>query len=59
VFASSLCGALTLEKTLYESLKIAVDYTVESINATIDNPNHNWYGVDFERAIPKLINMVK
>ena len=59
VFASSLCGALTLDKTLDESLKIAVDYTVESIKTTIQNPNHNWYGVDFERAIPQLINMIK
>lgn len=55
VFASSLCGALTINKSLDEALKIAVDFTVESISKTIENKNHNWYGVDFESALPNLI----
>ncbi len=59
VFASSLCGALTLGKSTYEALKIAVDYTVESIRLTMNNPDHNWYGVEFERALPYLINRIK
>jgi len=59
VFASSLCGALTKGFSTYDSLKIAVDYTVESIRKTIDNPSHNWYGVDFESAFPYLIDRIK
>lgn len=55
VFASTLCGALSAEKDFNESLKIAVDFTVESINETLKNPNHQWYGVDFESALPSLI----
>ena len=55
VFASALCGALTIGKTLEESLKIAVDFTVDSISKTIDNPDRNWYGVEFEKALPNLI----
>ena len=59
VFASTLCGALSLDKSLNDALKIAVDYTVECIKKTIENKNHNWYGVDFESAIPYLINRIK
>lgn len=59
VFASSLCGALSIGKELKEAIKIAVDYTVESIKATVKNTDHNWYGVDFETAIPYLINRIK
>ncbi len=55
VFASTLCGAMTKGNSLYESLKIAVDFTVECINETLKNSNHNWYGVDFESAIPFLV----
>lgn len=59
VFASSLCGALSIEKSFEESLKIAVDFTIESIAQTLNNPNHNWYGVEFEKALPYLIEKIK
>ncbi len=59
VFASALCGALTKGKDIEESLQIAVDYTVESISETVKNKDHNWYGVDFETALPYLINKIK
>lgn len=55
VFASTLSGALCNNKDIKSALKIAVDFTVESIKQTINNPNSNWYGVDFETAIPYLI----
>ena len=58
VFASTLCGALAIGKSFFDSLKIAVDYTVECINATMRNPSHNWYGVDFETAFPYLIKRI-
>lgn len=59
VFASALLGGLTIGKNLQNALEIAVDFTVESIAATIKNTNHNWYGVDFESAFPYLINRIK
>ncbi len=59
VFASTVCGALAKGKTLDIALKIAVDYTVECIEKSLQNPSHNWYGVDFETAIPKLVELIK
>ena len=58
VFASALCGALTVNKSLEKALKIAVDFTVESINKTIDSTYKNCYGVEFERALPNLIKSI-
>ena len=54
VYASAFVGAIMNGKSLFESAKIAADYTVECINVTKDDPNH-WYGVKFELVIPKLI----
>lgn len=59
VFASTLCGAMTIGMNIKDALKVAVDFTVESINNTVKNPNHNWYGVEFESAFPYLINRIK
>ena len=59
VFASTLCGALSSGKTFDESIKIAVDFTVQTIIETAKDPNHNWYGVDFEKAFPYLIERIK
>ena len=42
--------------SLEASLKTAVNYTVESIKATIKEENPNWYGVNFEEAIPFLLD---
>ena len=58
VFASALCGALAVGKSFSDSLKIAVDYTVECIKATVDNPDHHWYGVDFESVFPYLLKRI-
>ncbi len=55
IFASAMTGALMNQCTLQQALKIAVDYTVESIRKTMDDPKHHWYGVNFERAIPMLV----
>lgn len=59
VFASSLTGALSLGKDVQSALEIAVDFTWESIDLTLKNPNHNWYGVDFENAFPSLIKRLE
>lgn len=56
VFASALCGAMTKGKPLSEAIKVAVDFTVESIKHTINSPEHNWYGVEFEKALPLLVD---
>ena len=57
VFSSTMFGALMLGKTLYESMKIAVENTVNCIRHTMDDKDH-WYGVKFEECIPDLIKML-
>lgn len=58
IYASAFTGALMQGKSVYDSAKIAADYTVECILATQDDPDH-WYGVKFEAVIDKLIAMLK
>lgn len=59
IFSSTCVGALMRDFSLPEALKIAVDFTVESINLTVNDKNPNWYGVNFEQAIPYLIESLK
>ena len=55
VFSSTTVGALMNGRNLKDSLAIAADYTVQSILKTVENEEHNWYGVDFETEIPYLL----
>jgi len=55
IFASVMLGGLERGLCLGDSLETAVDFCVESIKKTMENPNHNWYGVDFESVIPLLL----
>lgn len=59
VFASTMCGALALGKSAEESSAIAVDYTVQSMLETLKEENHNTYGVNFEQALPYLVERIK
>lgn len=59
VYASSFFGALIKGFNLQESMKIAVDFTVDSILETVDDREEHWYGVHFEAALPKLITSLK
>ena len=59
VFASTCVGALMRGKTLEQALMLAADYTCESIRLTEAEPGHNWYGVNFEQAVPMLIEKLK
>lgn len=57
VFSSVFFGSLLREKSLYDSMKIAVDNTVGCIRHTMGDDNH-WYGVKFEECIPDLVKML-
>ena len=59
VFASACFAAMMRGQSLLQSLTTAVEFTVESIRQTTAYENHNWYGVDFESAIPKLLELLK
>lgn len=56
VFSSACVGALTRGKSLMEAIKIASDFTFESIRLTVADPDARLYGVNFEEALPSLIN---
>lgn len=60
IFASAFTGAL-MQRGINkeEALKIAVDFTVDCIKATLENKDYHWYGVDFETAMPKLIDRLR
>lgn len=56
IFASACVGALMNDKDLAGALKVAVDYTLECIRETQNDPDARWYGVNFESAIPMLVH---
>lgn len=54
VYASAFCGAVTQGKSIYDSAKLAADFTVDSVKKTIGDDTH-WYGVKFEKSLPMLV----
>ncbi len=58
VFSSALVGGLMQGFGLYAALDIAVDYTLDAIRVTMDDPDHRWYGVNFEAATPTLLSLL-
>ena len=59
VFASAVVGANMRGKSIEESLKIAVDFTLEAMRKTMADPNSRFYGVNFEEALPYYIELLK
>lgn len=58
VFASTFTGALVRGFTVSEAVEIAVDYTTETLHATLADNAHSWYGVNFETTIPYLLRRI-
>lgn len=56
IWASTFCGAMMNDLGFEESIRIACDYVCECIRVTLAEKNYNTYGVNFEQAIPYLIN---
>ncbi len=59
IFSSALTGALMRDYPVEEAIRIAADYTLETIRATMQSPKSRWYGVDFERTLPLLIHRLE
>lgn len=59
VFASAVVGANMRGKSIEESLKIAVDFTLEAMRKTMADPDSRFYGVNFEEALPYYIELLK
>ncbi len=57
IFSSAFVGAYMQDKSMFDAVKIASDYTVECIENTVDDESH-WYGTKFETAIPSLVRML-
>jgi pyridoxine kinase len=58
LWAGTLCGALTIGKSLDDAMKIACLFVAESIRLTLAEKDHNTYGVNFEQAIPYLMRLL-
>ncbi|MBR4211170.1 MAG: pyridoxamine kinase [Oscillibacter sp.] len=59
LFSSVCVGAVLRGRTLQEAVQIAADYTAHTIRVTLENPAKPWYGVDFERTLPDLIDALR
>lgn len=59
VFASSLVGSIANEISIEKSIRIATDFTWETIKETFKTHKTGYYGVDFETKLPYLINRIK
>ena len=56
VFASCYCGCAVRGFSSRKSIETAVEFTNKSIEETLNEENPIWYGVNFEKALPFLIN---
>ena len=59
IFASVITGALVKGADLEEAVHMAVDFTRICIEYTERDTDAGWYGVNFEEALPELIEMMK
>ena len=59
IFSSTVVGAMMGGRSVNEAMEIAVDYTLECIRLTMEDKNANWYGVNFEQAMPYLIKRIE
>jgi pyridoxine kinase len=58
VFASTFTGALMNNFSIFDSLKIAADFTCACIKNTYNDPNAVNYAVNFESEIPYLLQLI-
>ncbi|MBE6729350.1 MAG: pyridoxamine kinase [Ruminococcaceae bacterium] len=59
VFASAMTGALLNDRSLQAAVQIAVNFTRESIEKTLEENPEREYGVNFESAIPDLFEVLE
>ncbi len=58
VYSSAFVGAYVRGKSLFDSARIAADYTLKCIENTYGDKDH-WYGVKFETALNLLIDDIE
>lgn len=58
VYASAVVGALMRGFSTEDSLAIAVDFTLRTMEKTMEDPEARFYGVNFEEALPYYIELL-
>ena len=58
IFSSAFVGGLTKGYTPLEALKVACNFTAKCVEITVNDKNSVDYGVEFELALPELINTI-
>ena len=59
IFSSTCVGAMINGMDWKDAVKVAADYTSECIRLTLEDPAKPWYGVNFEQAIPYLVEKIR
>lgn len=59
VFASCYSGCAVNGFSTQKSVKTALDFTYRAIEETINEKNSVWYGVNFEKALPFLCDIMR
>lgn len=59
IYASATVGAMMRGHSIESALSVAVDFTLECIRKTMDDPDRRTYGVNFEEALPYYIERLK
>lgn len=55
IFSSTCLGAMVSGLDWKQAVRVAADYTARCIEITVSDPEGCWYGVNFEQAIPYLL----
>jgi len=55
IFSSAAAAAIARGESLLNAMTLAADFTVACIERTMESPDHVFYGVEFERALPMLL----
>ena len=58
IYASATLGGLMRGLSLEDALSLAVDFTLECMKRTQEDPNSRFYGVNFEEALPFYISRI-
>lgn len=57
-YASAALGAIMRGMSVEDALAVAVDFTLECMKKTEEDPTHRFYGVNFESALPYYIKRI-
>lgn len=59
LFAATVVGGMMRGLPLEEAVSLAVRFTLACIEATERDPAADWYGVEFEKALPLLCDAAR